>query len=122
MSLIERLEKLQGPSREIDEAIAATLQTDGKMRVMWRPGAFCEMDAYIHPNGVRSPMLEYTAYVDAAMTLVPKGCMWDVGSNGPDDDGPWATVTSMTTMQDFSVHAPTPALALVTACLMARGG
>lgn len=63
LELIERLEKATGPDREFDEAIARLAG--------W----------YIDGGGYTSAP-RFTASIDAALTLVPKGFNWSLGSMG----------------------------------------
>lgn len=61
----------------------------------------------------------YTTSLDAALTLVPEGWLYELHS-GNDED--WAEVTLFPYLAraTFWTRAPTPARALIAACLKAR--
>lgn len=121
MTLSERVERLTGADRGIDGLIFKAM--------------FPERDWHEFENGwaSRCPIDNvafdtapaYTAIIDAAMTLVPEGCLWTVGSE------PWDAprarcylVEGLMNMPDGYgdlVSAATPALALCAAALRARG-
>lgn len=114
--LIERLERATGPDSELDEAIALVLGwTHQKMRGDAKP--------YWRKPGVteyymRSIVPAYTASLDAALTLVPEGWMWDVSSSGcawimRNDD-------SICDSQIVIGGVKSPAIALCIAALRAR--
>lgn len=116
--LIERLEKANGPDRELDGAIALSLgwtyqKMKGDKRAYYRkPGV---TDCYL-----RATVPEYTSSLDAALTLVPVDLGWDAGQFG---DISYATVWSddRTCPQDrYQVEAASPAVALCIAALRAR--
>lgn len=142
--LIERLEKATGPDRELDVAIGFAIG-----RIRERDGNYLyamgnDSDMVVEPNDyddrlVAQPLGYYTASIDAALTLVPEGWGWSVGSpwanETPDAGGwPWsdiwirgeqeiyldgaATVTDSPGWNHF--NAPTVALALCIASLKAR--
>lgn len=99
--LIERIEGAEEGSRELDYAIAQSV------------GLIQSKDGAVH-FGQWWPY--YTASLDAAMTLVPEGCKWQVSTEEP---GPWAWVGEPGS--DIpAIMAATPALALAAAALKAR--
>lgn len=70
VALIERLEKAEGPSRELDAHIG--WHVGG-----WR-GHICPTPESVY-DGVRKnklPVSGYTGSIDAALTLVPEGWAW----------------------------------------------
>lgn len=96
--LIERLEKAEGPDTCLDELIWFVAEPSEYHRVFIPPA--------------------YTSSIDAALTLVPVGCDWDVGHIR---DNGCATACVMWYLGWVeSAKAPTPALALVIASLKAR--
>lgn len=126
--LADRVERLTGPcSRETDALIAATLRiTHGAHP--WLAKWAGEIRATGHcvqafndsgESCANWIPLEYTASLDAAMTLVPEGALFSVGHIG--DDSPdlfQATIMPMGPSRHAS--ASTPALALTAASLRAR--
>lgn len=144
LTLAERCEQAEGQSRELDnligEAIGATGEPFGgpvnrhpfSLEMQSRPGARISPCGR-HVEGVSHK--RYTASLDAAMTLVPEGCVWlvrqstgsDAITNGkplgvgfanvhPEDDV-WSRGGSRV---QWTVWAATPALALCAAALRAR--
>lgn len=120
--LAERIEGAEGPSRELDALIeverrkraAFEAGLDDRARAHWRPDAF----GYVESQGTRYPSPAYTASIDAAMTLVTEGWLFDLYNlNGY----PEAHLTNDTLQRvSVSVDAATPALALCAAALRAR--
>ena len=121
ISLAERCEAATGGDREIDRAIgriagAAKEQPDGTWMTYHE-------DGYTH--SINPPA--YTASLDAAMTLVPDGWDWAVGTGRKQhmtENGkrPWAWCApgqNFAMPQDLPLAA-TPALALCAASLRAR--
>lgn len=121
LKLAERVEALSGPDREVDARIWCAL--NGKKYVShWReydgPNTRVE---YIEPPK-RTPFasstvaLQWTASLDAAMTLVPEGCGWSLvqatyeKSYGCIESGDDRT-------PDLEARAATPALVLCAAAL-----
>jgi hypothetical protein len=93
--LIARLEAATGPDRDLDVAIIDALF----------PGA-------------RKFPLEYTASIDAALTLVPEGWRWHLG-NTLDGRGTAMIWLNPLTGTD-EIFAAAPAIALCIAALRAR--
>lgn len=98
--IIARLEKATGPDLDLDHAIAATVSpADG--------------------HGV----LLYTAFIDAAVTLVPEGYRWLVGNAWKDKHGSCPTMASVCLAEDYGnkpATGATPAIALCIAALKAH--
>lgn len=112
MELVERVEVASGPDRELDAAIFSALK--------------CGTRDWMHqsPEAERVWARNYTASLDAAMTLVGGDAFWRLGNDGegPDVSAFKATVTSGDGLS-LAFHdavAATPALALVAAALRAR--
>jgi len=78
--LIEKLEALDGPSREVDAEIAKavgwTVETYTGERSRTRRKAWRDADG---DRRMRTP--DFTASIDAALTLVPEG--WRIGLEDP---------------------------------------
>lgn len=108
--LIERLEALTEPSREIDDEIAAafawTLVDD--IECLWRG-----------PVGQVQQTPCYTGSLDAALTLLPEGCEdWTVCRDGKRGLDCWASIGAQDMAPAFT--AETPAIALLIAIMKAR--
>lgn len=134
-SLIERIEKSEGPDRAADALIGAAIRwlpQDGQAWLRdWR-GDFGPMPrmtgriAAFHDNGdpaVHWEAPNFTASLDAAVTLVPEGWYWRAG-HGVLWPG-WAHLNlkhpdHCDRGDEHSAHAETPALALCAAALRAR--
>ena len=105
--LADRVEALAGPCREVDAEIVTIVKAG--MRSPW----------FIAPPS-------FTGSLDAAMTLVPEGFNWQVGTQGTEGEAAWASVEALTynpdTFNGISIYvdAATPALALCAAALRAR--
>jgi len=121
MTLIERLEALSGPDREVDEAIADAL---------FPPAPFAQLKDAPIPTGCRmwqqnghiQSALRYTASIDAAMTLVPEECAWNLGGSPVKGFAGAGSFGAMIEQGIDQIHgeAPTPAIALCIAALRAR--
>jgi hypothetical protein len=128
--LIAALEAATGPSRQLDAEIArAVYAPDGRVKQSPFNGEWC----VYHPTQDRTldrvRVLQFTASIDAALTLVPEGWVWAV--HGPDSGNlayaclcdrdviqppePW-----LETYPTQESHAATPAIALCIAALRAR--
>ena len=124
-ALAERVQALDGPDREVDAEIAVALRIGKNLpdwainwAEEWRP-TIEGFVVLIHSDGRPGPhfsSLSLTASLDAAMTLVPDGCTWQVSTQEP---GPWAWVGN-DIIDPRAPMAATPALALTAAALLAR--
>lgn len=120
-ALAERVEQAEGPSRELDALIAASrLRLDGTR--------FASIQAWVDEAiAERWNFDRYTASLDAAMTLVPKGYrLASFGEEAFDDEPkPWVATLSARAGRFGAMgkrgRAATPALALVAAALRAKG-
>jgi hypothetical protein len=115
LSLAERVEVASGADRELDRAVMKLLNLPPDYSADWGPRDNCKPAPF-----------EYTASIDAAMTLVPEGigdeitAMWSVeawASNGVYPEHVRATAWVWGAPR---VYAATPALALLGACLRAH--
>lgn len=110
--LIERVERASGPDREIDLAIA---------RVM---GTIVLQRNFSDTGNHETTHWEYTASIDAAMTLVPEGWkLRQMNFSAPcADDRKWhLSLYGGSVGEDcFVGRGATPALALCAAALKAR--
>ena len=110
-ALAERVMALAGPCRETDEAIALSV---GWRQVQYGPE---QRDIWKNPCGALLSLVPaFTASLDAAMTLVPEVCQWQVSTQEP---GPWAWVGN-DSHDPPAQMAATPDLALAAAALFAR--
>lgn len=142
MELAERVEALSGPDREIDALIAVAISSWPSARVIWHKGKrrFCRSGEGRIPFpvaggsgtnwGISFQQINYTASLDAAMTLVPEGCGWlaGYGQTHPDEPMGGALITRNARFVGYGENydeiavgeAATPALALCAAALRAR--
>ena len=119
LKLAARCEAATGPDREIDAAIAATARHGTEHTWAYGyPAWLAASDGRVHlaKNGPSFAAPAYTASLDAAMTLRPKGWDWQYSS---------ATGTARVWLGDGRVHnstgnAATPELALCAAALRAK--
>ncbi|WP_103727617.1 hypothetical protein [Novosphingobium sp. HII-3] len=116
LALAERVEKATGPDRELDRLIAPLVG----IRVVeeGHPLGRC----YYDENGHGVPLPLFTASLDAAMTLVPEGYEFAVGTGRKEhmtENGrkPWAWCATGSDLVDGLSLSATPALALTAACL-----
>lgn len=113
--LSSRVERLEGPDREIDRAIKQAFDHDWDYSADW--------DYWDALNGERvsKPVAKpYTASLDAAMSLVPEGMSWRLmrGDNGGYLADAW---TAETGDREFASAGKTSAIALCAAALKSRG-
>jgi len=112
--LIERLEKATGASRELDGEIACLtdnavqVEVTGLKDVLFKPAS--------QHGTLRTDPLPYTSSIDAALTLVPEGCAYEL--RRPLGQCVGATVYGHNIHAD--ADAATPALALCIAALRAQ--
>ena len=115
--LIAALEKAEGPSRELDCEIA--MHRMPELRGFARIG-----EDWVHPqySTIRTYAIEYTASIDAALTLVPEGWDWSVvlAERFEDKNPASCQVIQRGRLKFHTTHAATPALALCIAALKAR--
>lgn len=116
--LIERLEKATGPDGSLDLDIRFYLDGVRSVGGYWAEniatGERVRVD-YTSPN--------YTASIDAALTLVPEGHYWHAAHGKTRDDEPLggASIIESGTLATISEgEAPTAAIALCIAALRAR--
>lgn len=115
--LIERLEKAEAGSRELDAlvAVASGLATEINPKNPERVRYIGEhSDFYLAATPV-------TRSLDAAVALVERlkpGQEWSIGSNQPDIGEPWARIRTAP-LRSLEESAATPALALCLALLKA---
>lgn len=116
--LIERLESATRADRELDGAIHLALNP-GLVRVR------CSVASYYDPHktsalsaekyhiaGATSTGKPYTASIDSALSLAPRGCDWAVGTTIKGD-------AFCNLDFNHAVYAATPALAICIAALKA---
>ena len=132
--VIERLELATGPDRELDAEIAVSVEPG---EIVWLQANYT-MEQYPAIKRARSHYIggfakegvpSYTSSIDAALTLVPEGCIWNGGTvegrNSTDPQwrvtGMWAKVAPIGSgyFSDAS-DAPTAPLAICIAALRAR--
>jgi len=126
-NLSERVMSLSGPSYEMDCLIWDAIYPGERLarfeKLTANGAAYhmrlgpADMDGYV------KPLRAFTASIDAAMTLVPKGwCVWQMGEVPDNSPINW----HVTLWQDGAINpgdcsqAATPALALCAAALLAR--
>lgn len=118
--LIARLEKAEGPSRELDALVWCA-----KNRATFHHVSSSGWLTYDNASGIgcsvgMGDVPRYTASFDAAIHLVPRDCEWEVGS-AKLLGVYWARLISAAE-QYIGKNAKTPALALVIAALRAANG
>ena len=111
IEIAERCEKATGPDREIDgrihfATVLAEPWPDDGMRLVAATEQF---------EDSRDTVARYSSSLDAAMTLVPEGCAFEVTTTG---FSPGASVVRPGVNE--GAYAATPALALCAAALRAR--
>lgn len=114
--LITRLEAATEGSRDLDAAVHfQDFKTAEVHKVTTLEGDFWE----IQEDGVRIGKVwnldlpHYTTSLDAAVSLVPEGCLWSVHHDG-------MAIFTDQNLEEYDVDAATPALALCAASLKAR--
>lgn len=116
-ALADRVEAAEGPEREIDSAIYEAIGID-ETRCKW----WCKMDGRTDLTRARfiaAHAPQFTASIDAAMTLVPDG--WAFGlSSDLIEDGAVAGLMRKSPHSAGDAKATTPALALTAAALRAQ--
>lgn len=125
--LIERLEKATGPDRELDGLIYGSLRglkrNGGTFHIYLSEETFqFEHPTVRHTNGPAALYVrgcnvgEFTESIDAALTLVPDGWLWDVASSG----AAWVMPDYELDGQIVIGGVQQPAIALCIAALKAR--
>lgn len=120
MTLIERLEAASGPDRELDEAIGLDLGWSPVSNPTFATGL---MGRWYTPDGRMTDhygIPRWTASLDAAMTLIPEGCVTYLASEDRHSHR-WEWSLRDKYAVRHHARAPTPALALCIASLKARG-
>ena len=115
MKLSDQVEAAAGPDRELDALIAEAINGHPPPRSGGGQNALT--GKWYEPNEPYCPA--YSASIDAALTLVPEECLWNLKMEYTEGRGlvrMWYP-NSNSTYQ--SLH--TPALALCAAALRARG-
>ena len=99
-SLIERLEKAEGPDRELDADIAAAVLGG---EIQWQTamtGDALPVRKYPSKDHIRGfgrePVQRYTSSIDAALTFVPEGSQWTIEA-----DTAWVRQLSATDVDEF---------------------
>ena len=110
-TIIDKLERADGPCREMDKEIAVS--SGEYVTSRHHPGMLAHKDS---PNQFGYFFPAYTASIDAAMTMVPEG--WTVTMGWTPEMVSWAHLES--THEIWPGNASTPALALCIASLRAR--
>jgi hypothetical protein len=134
LSLASRVEEAEGADRFLDAQIAAVLRLEKVPHWArlwtgeWRPteqGSVVLME----DSGLPGPHFmarEYTASLDAALTLLDPDAFWRVGHDGEGaDPSLFKAIVSVAKEGSIAITfrsaiAATPALALTAACLKAR--
>lgn len=120
MELIERLEALSAPCREVDAEIAFATGWRMSYGAWFTPeqaSAARKARKSIWTYGGISNSLAYTASIDAAMTLVPEGC--GVAIFRATIAGASRAELENLAGHEFCADATTPAIALCIAALKA---
>lgn len=125
LELAERCEAATGPDREIDAQIIVTLEHPEYRypdEVLNRkPSSWDEAAGRFRHDGFGGsiPWPAYTASIDAALTLVPSGHLWQVNQWETGADAHMAPTRPIYSPQP-KAKAATPALAICAAALRAR--
>lgn len=82
-TLIQRLEEADGPSRELDAEIAISLVPDSRSIADKDCERGCYWEQLSFGQSLRTSP-EFTASIDAALTLVPEGWTRDVDATAPE--------------------------------------
>jgi hypothetical protein len=125
LALIERLEKLKRPDRELDLDILFAIFPKDRAAVFEGVKHISTMtnaagEPWFNPLADRSDCPYYTGSIDAALTLVPEGSWYSLGNH----PRPYATVLSIEEFDDPFTHphrglGATPAIAICIAALKA---
>jgi hypothetical protein len=135
LALAERCEAATGPDRELDAQIHCAVKgwqfshwggeffgttPAGERFTVGLPARSASDTATTH-HKMRTDSLApaYTVSLDAAMTLVPEGALFDVGHFGDDKPGVFLSSVMPERGKTQSAEAATPSLALAAASLRA---
>lgn len=115
--LSERVERLEGPNREIFIEAFVAIHGPKPERVH---GGSRELTDWLLLFNPFFHLLEAKGWLSAAEMLVPEGCVWGVSNRDPD---PWMFRASVVPVMVAAgeAQAATPANALLAAILKARG-
>lgn len=124
LALAARVEGMSNSDREVDAEVAAALRTGTEHRWAYNFPEWegrSEGRVYLETGGPSFPAPAFTASIDAAITLVPKG--WHVGmlTECDEDDSPSCCLTqNAEPCQDAVGRGADMAMSLVAAALRAR--
>ena len=117
--LADRIEALTGPCREVDAAIMA-INFDWRRRALSKGSPFRDLCWVDKSSGkwktTARQGYEYTASIDAAMTLVPEGGFAEINTYENPDCFVWPGKGE----ECFQGTGATPAIALAAAAIRAR--
>lgn len=126
-ALLDRLQAAETGSPELDRMIADLVLTPEKP-VRLAGGPAIDIPMWRYPDGSVGTELRFTQSLDAALTLVPEGKSWGVGTIMYDELPPRRAFAANCRREGYigpetpevDATAATPALALVIACLRAK--
>lgn len=118
MTLSQRIASMTGPDRAVDAEVAVAL---GLLEPEWAAECVAWGDQELHPEcPAHGALPRFTASLDAAMSVVPERWNWAVAVSM--DEG---FMAGLQRGDPFFEHhdacAATPALALLSAAMQARG-
>ena len=128
MAQTEAPMNLDKPSREADAEIAAAIRYFPKgVGFVWQAGlkpnspqiGRVECETTLGTGGPHYKAPTYTSNIDAALSLVPEGMEYGIGSKDATNTA-WAWIGTAAVCEHMA-NAPTPALAICRAALKARG-
>jgi hypothetical protein len=118
--IIAALEKADGPSPDLDRAIADAVLTEPQ--TVHLAGAPIEIQMWRYPDGSVGSELRFTSSLDAALTLVPEGWTWTIEQYASFKNFGAKLENEMGDEVEHDVYPapPSAALALCIASLRAR--